>query len=191
MTLRFTTMLLRPIAMAFVLSAALAGFGACSENKPRFLTDVMAPAGSTPEQIRAFCTELGQEASDWNFVAGDPLGPSLRARDRTFAACMARHHIDAVDAGARHTRTIFCRSPRSCSLGALALLGACSDSKPHSPTDVMAPPGSTPDQIRFFCTQLGDQAGNYNFTGADPLARSLRARDSTFAACMARHHITP
>jgi hypothetical protein len=93
MTTRFTTAPLHSIALALVLSGALAGFGACSETKPRFLTDAMAPPGSTPEQIRAFCTQLGQEASDWNFVAGDPLGPSLRARDQTFAACMARHHI--------------------------------------------------------------------------------------------------
>jgi hypothetical protein len=75
--------------------------------------------------------------------------------------------------------------------GALALLGACGDGKPRYLTDVMAPPGSTPDQIRFFCTQLGDEAANYNFSGEDPVARSLRARDSAFAACMARHHITP
>jgi hypothetical protein len=75
--------------------------------------------------------------------------------------------------------------------GALATLGACSDSRPTYMTDVMAPPGSTPDQIRTFCTKLGDEAASYNFAGSDPLARSLRARDSTFAACMARHNVTP
>ncbi|MGE5148050.1 MAG: hypothetical protein ACM3N5_14960, partial [Candidatus Eiseniibacteriota bacterium] len=58
-------------------------------------------------------------------------------------------------------------------------------------TDVMAPPGSTPDQIRFFCTTLGDEAASDNFSGEDPLARSLRVRDRVFADCMARHHVTP
>jgi hypothetical protein len=96
MTAPFAIGSLRTIAAALVVSAALVQLGACDENnrnKPRFLTDAMAPAGSTPEQIRAFCTELGQEAANWNFVAAEPLGPSLRARDRTFAACMARHHV--------------------------------------------------------------------------------------------------
>jgi hypothetical protein len=78
---------------ALILAGALLALGACSGDKPRFLTDVMAPAGSTPEQIRTFCTTLGDEAADYNFLGDDPLARSLRARDQTFAACMARHHI--------------------------------------------------------------------------------------------------
>lgn len=92
MTTHFMTGSLRPIAAALVLSGALALLGACNEGKPRYLTDPMAPPGSTPAQIRVFCTELGQEAGDWNYVSEDPLGPSLRARDKTFAECMARNH---------------------------------------------------------------------------------------------------
>jgi hypothetical protein len=88
-----TTRIVRRIAAALILAGALATLGACDQDKPRFLTDVMAPAGSTPEQIRTFCTQLGDEAANWNYVSGDPIGPSMRARDRTFAACMARHHI--------------------------------------------------------------------------------------------------
>jgi hypothetical protein len=78
---------------ALVLAGALAALGACSADKPRFLTDVMAPPGSTPDQIRTFCTTLGDEAADYNFIGDDPLARSLRARDQAFAACMARHHI--------------------------------------------------------------------------------------------------
>ena len=80
------------LLLAAALAALLAG---CDTAKPRFLTDAMAPSGSTPEQIRAFCTELGDEAGDWNQVAGDPIGPSLRAARDTFARCMARHHLSS------------------------------------------------------------------------------------------------
>jgi hypothetical protein len=90
MTRHPTTRLLRCAACALALCGALA---ACDTAKPRFLTDPMAPSGSTPEQIRTFCTQLGDEAGDWNQVAGDPIGPVLRARNDTFARCMARHNI--------------------------------------------------------------------------------------------------
>ena len=79
------------LGLALVLAGALAALGACSGDKPRYLTDVMAPPGSTPDQIRTFCTTLGDEAAYWNDAA--PQGPSRRARDDTFARCMARHHI--------------------------------------------------------------------------------------------------
>ena len=92
MTMQVSTGWFRPIAAALVLLGALALLGACTDSKPRYLTDPLAPPGSTPAQIRVFCTELGQEAGDWNYVSEDPLGPSLRARDKTFAECMARHH---------------------------------------------------------------------------------------------------
>jgi hypothetical protein len=75
----------------FAAVLALAALVACSGDKPRYLADVMAPPGSTPDQVRAFCTQLGDEAANWNDVA--PLGPSRRARDDAFARCMARHHI--------------------------------------------------------------------------------------------------
>jgi hypothetical protein len=81
-------------APALLLAAGVAALLAgCDTAKPRFMTDVMAPSGSTPEQIRAFCTQLGDEAANWNQVAGDPIGPSLRARNETFARCMARHQL--------------------------------------------------------------------------------------------------
>jgi hypothetical protein len=82
-------------AAALLALGIAALLGGCAEGKPRFLTDAMAPSGSTPEQIRVFCTTLGDEAADWNFVSRDPLGPSLRARDQTYAACMARHNQKA------------------------------------------------------------------------------------------------
>jgi hypothetical protein len=82
-------------APALLLAAGVAALLAgCDSEKPRFLTDAMAPPGSTPEQIRAFCTQLGDEAADWNQVGGDPIGPSLRAARDTFARCMARHHLN-------------------------------------------------------------------------------------------------
>jgi len=81
------------LAAGLVLASALTGLVGCDTEKPRFMTDVMAPAGSTPEQVRVFCTQLGDEAASWNFAGSDPLARSLRARDNTFAACMARHHI--------------------------------------------------------------------------------------------------
>jgi hypothetical protein len=81
-----------PALLALGVIVLLAG---CAAGKPRYLTDAMAPAGSTPEQIRAFCTQLGEEAADYNFVAGDPLGPSLRARDAAYVACMRRHNQPA------------------------------------------------------------------------------------------------
>jgi hypothetical protein len=83
----------RRLAAALVVAGALAGLAACTGSQPRFLTDPMAPPGSTPEQIRVFCTQLGDEAANWNFVCDDPLARSLRWRDRIFAECMARHHI--------------------------------------------------------------------------------------------------
>jgi hypothetical protein len=93
MTKRAATGVYR-LAAGLVLAGALAGLVACDGGaKPRFMTDVMAPAGSTPDQIRAFCTQLGDEAASWNFAGSDPLARSLRARDNTFAACMARHHV--------------------------------------------------------------------------------------------------
>ena len=95
MTMPLSRILPRRRASALLALGVVALLGACDSGKPRFLTDAMAPAGSTPEQIRAFCTTLGDEAADWNFVAGDPLGPSLRARNQTFAACMARHNQPA------------------------------------------------------------------------------------------------
>ena len=83
----------RRAAALMALGVAAALVAACNAaDKPRYLTNPMAPAGSTPEQIRAFCTQLGEEAASWNFVSADPLGPSLRARDQTYAACMARHN---------------------------------------------------------------------------------------------------
>jgi hypothetical protein len=78
------------LLLAAFVAALLAG---CDTDKPRFMTDAMAQAGSTPEQVRAFCTRLGDEAADWNQVAGDPIGPSLRASRDVFARCMARHHV--------------------------------------------------------------------------------------------------
>ena len=75
---------------ALLLLAALA---ACTQDKPYYLTDPLAPPGSTPEQIRAFCTRLGDEAADWNEVSDDPVGSRQRAAYAAFAACMARHDI--------------------------------------------------------------------------------------------------
>jgi predicted small lipoprotein YifL len=76
--------------LALVLLASLAG---CTQDKPYYLTDPMAPPGSTPEQIRAFCTRLSDEAADWNEVSDDPVGSRQRAAYATFGACMARHNI--------------------------------------------------------------------------------------------------
>jgi hypothetical protein len=87
--MRRSTWLLLPLAFAVTLP--LLAF--CDRDKPYYLSNPMAPAGSTPEQIRAFCTRLGDEAADWNYVSADPTGPSYRARDATFAACMARHNL--------------------------------------------------------------------------------------------------
>jgi hypothetical protein len=53
----------------------------------------MAPAGSTPDQIRAFCTRLSDEAANWFEVTDDPVGSRQRAANQSFAACMARHNI--------------------------------------------------------------------------------------------------
>ena len=75
---------------ALVLVAALAG---CAQDKPYFLTEPMAPAGSTPDQIRAFCTRLSDEAANWFEVTEDPVGSRQRAANQSFAACMARHNI--------------------------------------------------------------------------------------------------
>jgi hypothetical protein len=75
---------------ALFLAVALAG---CAQDKPYFLTDPMAPAGSTPDQIRAFCTRLGDEAANWREVTEDLVGSRQRAATQTFAACMARHNI--------------------------------------------------------------------------------------------------
>ena len=83
------------IATTLAALLVVALLGACNAgggNQPRYLTDPMAPPGSTPEQIRAYCTKLGDEAADYNFVSEDPLGPSLRARNATFAECMARNN---------------------------------------------------------------------------------------------------
>ena len=75
---------------ALVLVATLAG---CAQDKPYFLTEPMAPAGSTPDQIRAFGTRLSDEAANWLEVTEDPVGSRLRAANDSFAACMARHNI--------------------------------------------------------------------------------------------------
>jgi hypothetical protein len=75
------------------LLAVLVALAGCTQDKPYFLTDPMAPAGSTPDQIRAFCTRLGDEAADWKEVTDDPVGSRTRAANETFAACMARHNI--------------------------------------------------------------------------------------------------
>jgi hypothetical protein len=82
-----------PWLLLLVLAATLPLLAFCDREKPYYLTNPMAPAGSTPEQIRAFCTKLGEEAADWNYTSADPTGPSNRARDATFAACMARHNL--------------------------------------------------------------------------------------------------
>jgi hypothetical protein len=95
MTMPLSRILPRRRASALLALGVVALLGGCDSGKPRFLTDAMAPSGSTPDQIRTFCTQLGDEAGDWNEVAGDPLGPSLRARDQTYAACMARHNQKA------------------------------------------------------------------------------------------------
>lgn len=81
------------LLVPLVLAVTLPLLAFCDEEKPYYLTNPMAPAGSTPEQIRAFCTRLGDEAADWNYTSADPTGPSYRARDATFAACMARHDL--------------------------------------------------------------------------------------------------
>ena len=79
---RISRLSCRPVS-ALAALGVVALLGACSAGQPRYMTDAMAPAGSTPDQIRVFCTQLGEEAADYNFVSGDPLGPSLRARDAT------------------------------------------------------------------------------------------------------------
>jgi hypothetical protein len=82
-----------PHAISLAVIAVLAALAGCDGGKPEYLTNPMAPAGSTPDQVRAFCTRLGDQAANWNYVSQDPSGPSLRARDQTFGSCMARHNI--------------------------------------------------------------------------------------------------
>ena len=72
---------------------------------------------------------------------------------------------------------------------ALALLVAC-DGGPAAQA-AMAPAGSTPDQIRFFCTQESDRAAAFVGFPEDFVAARLRAANEAFAACMARHNIRP
>jgi len=79
--------------LLIALPVAVALLALCDREMPYYLTNPMAPAGSTPEQIRMFCTQLGDQAADWNYTSADPTGPSYRARDATFAACMARHNL--------------------------------------------------------------------------------------------------
>ena len=74
-------------------------------------------------------------------------------------------------------------------LAPLALVAACAGGP--APPAPMAPPGSTPDQIRFFCTQLSDQAAADVGFPPDYVEARQRAADRTFAACMARHNVRP
>jgi hypothetical protein len=72
---------------------------------------------------------------------------------------------------------------------ALLLLAAC-DGGPAAQA-ATAPPGSTPDQIRFFCTQESDRAAAFVGFPQDFVAARLRAANAAFASCMARHNIRP
>jgi hypothetical protein len=55
----------------------------------------------------------------------------------------------------------------------------------------MAPAGSTPDQIRQFCTNLATTTADKAF--ANPAASTQRANAATtiFRNCMQRHNLTP
>lgn len=60
-----------------------------------------------------------------------------------------------------------------------------------APPPPMAPAGSTPDQVRFFCTQLSEKAATDVGFPPDYIAARQRAADATFAACMARNNVKP
>ena len=71
----------------------------------------------------------------------------------------------------------------------VAVLAACDD-RP-APPPPMAPAGSTPDQIRFFCTQESERAASRVGFPPDYVAARQRAANAAFADCMARHNIRP
>ena len=115
--------------------------------------------------------------------------PIDRARDR--AASIRRAGPDARTKTMKG-RNVFHGTPRALArLVPLALvwLAACAGG-PVQQTQ-LAPAGSTPDQIRFFCTQESDRAAAYVGFPPDYVAQRQRAADATFAACMARNHVQP
>lgn len=83
---------LRRVGLGTMIGAALALSG-CQGEKPAFMSDPMAPPGSTPDQVRAFCTGVADQAANWLQNSEDPIGSRLRASNEAFAACMARHNV--------------------------------------------------------------------------------------------------
>lgn len=82
-------------AAVIVVLLAAAGYAVLSGgDKPEFLKNPMAPEGSTPEQVRAFCTDIADQAGNWQQNAQDPVGSRMEASNEAFAACMARHDVD-------------------------------------------------------------------------------------------------
>ncbi|HEX7006485.1 MAG TPA: hypothetical protein VF274_05065 [Alphaproteobacteria bacterium] len=71
----------------------------------------------------------------------------------------------------------------------IAVLAACNDGP--APPPAMAPAGSTPEQIRFFCTQESERAAASVGFPPDYVAARQRAANAAFADCMARHNIRP
>jgi hypothetical protein len=80
---------------------------------------------------------------------------------------------------------------RSARLAPLLLLclSACGGGPPDFAE--LAPAGSTPDQVRFFCTQESDRAAAFVGFPPDFVAQRLRAANAAFAACMARNNVQP
>ena len=80
------------------------------------------------------------------------------------------------------------RSIALASLMAIALAACDGGPAPEPP---LAPAGSTPEQVRFFCTQLSEKAAVDVGFPPDYIEQRRRAADATFAACMARNNVQP
>jgi hypothetical protein len=68
-------------------------------------------------------------------------------------------------------------------------LAACADAGAQ-PAQTL-PTGADPDKVRVFCTEESDRAAGRVGYPPDYVAQRKRAAEDAFAACMARHNVTP